>query len=106
MIIFWLLDFVRKAALCIVLIMSRSQLCLQLLVMYMTSFSMMVIATYTQARSTSFTRKMDIFNEVKIIFLMYHMICFTPLVPDANTQFYIGYSCCANLVLGLAVNML
>ena len=48
---------------------------------------------------------MDAFNEVKLIVIMYHMMCFTLFIQDPITKFNIGYSCFIFLVLGLAVNM-
>ena len=49
---------------------------------------------------------MDIFNEAKLILMMYHIILFTPLVPEAETKFKIGYSCCGALVISVIINLL
>ena len=48
---------------------------------------------------------MDVFNEVKLIVIMYHMMLFTMFVPDAGTKFLIGFSCCGIVILGTIINM-
>ena len=47
---------------------------------------------------------MERFNEAKLVIIMYHIICFTDYVPDAETKFYIGYSCILFVIGGLLVN--
>ena len=106
MLVYWLLDFLRKAVLCIALVTVSKHLWFQILVAFMTSVTLIIAVNYSEARAKTFDRRMDIFNEVKLIFLMYHMILFTAFVPDAETKYYIGYSCAINLLIGLAVNML
>ena len=56
------------------------------------------------AKSAKFDRGMDMFNEIKLIVIMYHMACFSGLVPNPEDQYKIGYSCLAVLLLGTAVN--
>ena len=48
---------------------------------------------------------MDRFNEVKLVLIMYHIICFTAFVPDSETKFLIGYSCMGFILIGLLINM-
>ena len=49
---------------------------------------------------------MDIFNEVKFIWIMYHVMLFsqTNLVINSETQFMIGHSCAGSLIIGTFVN--
>ena len=49
---------------------------------------------------------MDIFNEVKLIWIMYHVMLFsqTHLVINSETQFMIGHSCAGSLIVGTFVN--
>ena len=49
---------------------------------------------------------MDMFNEVKLIMIMYHMLLFTMFVPDPETRFLIGYSCFVLVILGICINMM
>mmetsp|Transcript_46320 Transcript_46320/g.61322 ORF Transcript_46320/g.61322 Transcript_46320/m.61322 type:complete len:231 (+) Transcript_46320:378-1070(+) len=105
MVIYWVLDLVRKAVLCVAMVSARNHLWLQMLVVFMTSVTLIIAASYTNARERAYDRRMDIFNEVKLIFLMYHMVLFTAFVPDAQTKYFIGYSCCVNIVGGIVINM-
>ena len=47
---------------------------------------------------------MERFNEAKLVVIMYHIICFTDYVPDAETKFFIGYSCITFVIGGLLIN--
>jgi len=67
---------------------------------------MVIAANHTQARNSEFDRRMDIFNDAKLIVLMYHMILFTEFVSDHKTKLYVGYSCVATLILSVSINML
>ena len=67
----------------------------------------MIIATgHLQVRKTSFAKKMDYFNELKIMTIMYHMMLFTDFVPDPEAQYKMGWSCAVCVTVGLAVNMI
>ena len=48
---------------------------------------------------------METFNEIKLIVITYHMMLFTDFVGDADTEYKIGYSCMAFLLVGTAINM-
>lgn len=63
-------------------------------------------AGYINARKRSADRWMDIFNEVKLIFIMYHLMTFTDFVSDPKTRTKLGLSCCVFLILGTLANML
>jgi len=45
------------------------------------------------------------FSESILMITMYHLICFTPFVPDAEVRFRLGYSVCAFLSFHLAVSL-
>ena len=50
--------------------------------LYVTCLLIAAIGTFTRAKMTKFDRNMDIFNEMKLMVIMYHMMCFSGLVPD------------------------
>ena len=106
MIIYWALDFLRKVTLCLAMTLARFHLWLQMFIFFMTAIMLIIAASYTEARKTAYDKKMDVFNEVKLIFLVYHMILFTAFVPDHETKFNVGYSCAVFLLAGVAANML
>lgn len=49
---------------------------------------------------------MDYFNEIRLILILYHILSFTALVPDAEVKYIMGYSCSTVLVLGIATNLI
>ena len=49
---------------------------------------------------------MNIFNEVKLILIMYHMMLFTMFVPQPEIKYKLGFSCATTVLAGLAVNMI
>ena len=48
---------------------------------------------------------MEIFNEVILMVVMYTIICFSPLVPDVEVRFNIGYICMIAISSHLVVNL-
>ena len=69
-------------------------------------FAQIIVISYCQARNSAFDRRMDLFNEMKIILIMYHIVTFTAMVDDAEAKFIMGYSCATVVVIGVAVNMI
>ena len=45
------------------------------------------------------------FNDVKLIVLLYHVICFSMFVSDPEVKYYIGFSCSATIILGILTNL-
>lgn len=48
----------------------------------------------------------ELFSEVVLMLVIYHMICFTPFVADLEVRFKLGYSVIAVISLHLAVSYL
>lgn len=106
MLFYWFIDYVRKFLLAISVVVYQDQLWLQLLVLTMSSIFIIIANGHIKAKTSKFDQRMEAFNEVKLLLLMYHMLCFTELGPDPETKYTIGYSCSATLILGTAVNMI
>ena len=66
---------------------------------------MAVVIEYSKARISIFDRRMDYFNEIKLIIIMYHLLTFTAFVPDIKSRFMLGYSCAGVILIGVFVNM-
>ena len=49
---------------------------------------------------------MEIFNEIVIIILIYHCLCFTDYLPDVFARYNVGYSCCVVLLINILVNII
>ena len=45
-------------------------------------------------------------NEVLMMFVVYHMICFTPFMPDAETAYNLGYTVISLIAFHLIFNIL
>ena len=74
--------------------------------LYMTSVCIIISAGHIKVRVSAFDRNMDLFNEMKLIWLMYHLMLFTMFVPEVETRNVIGFSCCVVLVIGTIANMI
>ena len=48
----------------------------------------------------------EIFNEVTLMVIMYSIICFSPLVPDVEVRFQLGYICIIAISLHFLVNFI
>lgn len=44
-------------------------------------------------------------NEILIMVVMYHLLIFTPFVPDIETQFLMGYVVCCAVGAHLLINI-
>jgi len=51
------------------------------------------------------TNKFELFSECMVMMVMYHLICFTPFVPDLQIRFKLGYVLIAVISLHLVVSL-
>lgn len=96
----------RKIILALNVVVFQTRFFLQMTSLFISSMFLLLITVQFRTRNTRFSTRMDSFNEIKLIVLMYHMMLFTMAVPDPVVKFNIGYSACVCLVLGTMVNML
>lgn len=47
----------------------------------------------------------EMFSECIVMMVMYHIICFTPFVPDLEVRFRLGYLVCALISSHLVVSL-
>ena len=107
MTIYWGLDYLRKILLCLVVIVAPKLFFVQMGTLYLTSTALTIAACHTNARIRAFDTFMDVFNEAKLIVIMYHLMHFTMYCPpDSELRKDIGYSCFVILVLGILTNMM
>lgn len=71
----------------------------------MTSLNIMYITCFKPFKESSMTR-LEIFNEICILICAYHLLIFTPFVPDVKIQYDIGWSIIAVTALNVGVNMI
>ena len=101
----WFSEHLRKFALVVVVVFTTQQLWLQMFVLFLGSTLLVIISGHTHARPTRSAQLVDQTNEIRLIFIMYHMMLFTSFVPDHEARFDLGYSCSVYVVSGLAINM-
>lgn len=101
----WFLEYFRKASLCFVIILASTHLWLQMLNLIMMSIFIIIAEGYINARKSNFDRNMNLYNEAKLIFIMYHLILFSDFLPNPESQSQVGISCSATLVIGTLINM-
>ena len=105
MVIYWGIEYLRKTLLCLVVIIYPDFIAAQMMILYLTSTALIIAAGYFKARNSSYDRKMDIFQEAKLIVIMYHLMLFTMFVPDLDTRQKVDYSCFVVILLGIAMSM-
>lgn len=76
-----------------------------MIVLFMSSTMIVITAGFIKARRKKADMVMDVFNEVKLVMIMYHMILFTDFVPVIETQETIGISCIGFVIIGTTINM-
>ena len=77
-----------------------------MITLFLTSTALIISAGYFRTRNTSYDRIMDIFNETKLMVIMYHLMLFTMYVPEIETRYTVGNSCFVIVLLGIAINMI
>ncbi len=60
---------------------------------------------YTEPFDTWFEHRLELTNEVNLMFIMYTIICFSPLVNDYKIKSSIGILCIAFIALNLSINL-
>ena len=76
-----------------------------MIVLFNSSILLIIAGGHINVRNSKYDGNMDTFNEVRLIFIMYHMMLFTMYVSDLGVKVQIGYSCSFFVVFGLLVNM-
>ena len=86
MVFYWGIESLRKTLLCLVVIIYPDFIAAQSMILFLTSIALIIAAGYFKARNSSYDRKMDIFQEAKLIVIMYHLMLFTMFVSDLETR--------------------
>lgn len=48
---------------------------------------------------------LELFNEITILVVGYHLLTFSPLVPEAEVRYKMGFVCSGVVLLNVAVNL-
>ena len=85
-------SFYARRFLVIVAILFAKKVCFQILILVLqVVLNIIVVGTADPYESRS-RRFRELLNEFAIMTAVYHVMCFTPFVPDIDTRTYIGYS--------------
>lgn len=77
----------------------------QIIVLNSISTAIVILIGLTQPMNPKSRNKTEIFNEICVIIVIYHCICFTDFLPDANFRYNVGYSCCLCLIFNIIGNV-
>ena len=95
----------RRLLLAIIVVIFKKFLWMQIFLNTMSIIIAVVILGEADYFETRFKRTMEFTNEVLVMFILYNMISFSPLVPEIQTRFYVGYFCCIVEAFALAANL-
>ena len=65
----------------------------------------LLIVEYVRPFSSPSQRRMELFNEVLLILLLYTMMCFTPWISDVETKYQTGYLSCLLVAFHFVFNI-
>jgi len=72
----------------------------------MTVIAQVILLGRVQPFKTKGRIRYEMFSEVVLMFSVYHLICFTPFVPDVEVRFKLGYSCIGVVSFHILVSLL
>jgi hypothetical protein len=97
---------VRKMILIFTVVCLQSFSNLSIIIVNFLSLLMLVTAGFTSAWVCPTKNKLDLVNELFILFVSYHLCLFTDFMPNVFVREYIGYSLvgftCFSVILNLA----
>jgi len=96
---------VRRFILAFIVVYMQTAVIWQISLMTMTIITQVIILGRLQPFVLPSKTKYELFSEVVVMLVMYHLICFTPFVPDVDMRFRLGYSVSAIVIAHLAVSM-
>jgi len=96
---------VRRFIIAFIVVYLQTAVIWQIALMTLTIITQVIILGRLQPFELPSKTKYELFSEVVVMLVMYHLICFTPFVPDVDMRFKLGYSVSAIVIVHLAVSM-
>ena len=96
---------VRRLLLAIIVVLLRTTVIWQISLMTLTVITQVIILGRVEPFLEKNTIRFEIFSEVILMLVMYHMICFTPFVSDIKVRVYLGYMVCAVVCFHLLISL-
>jgi len=79
---------------------------LQIMGLMYLSMAVIIILGLSEPFKTKKANRIEIFNEVSTMFVVYHLMIFTDFVPKVETKFLMGYSVIGVTSFNMLINML
>ena len=97
---------VRRLMIAIAIVIVNQVLIWQIMLMASQIVASVIIIGNVRPYRHPSKRKIEIFNEIILMVVMYTIICFSDLVPNIEARFTIGYVCMATISTHLGVNFI
>jgi len=94
----------RRFLMGLVVVVLRNYLCFQIFLKGISIVASVVISGYVPFETTH-KRKVEFFNEIIVMMVMYCIFCFSDFVPDPQARSSIGFVCCSIVSLHLLSNL-
>lgn len=76
---------------------------LQYFVLTASGIVLVTFICYVWPYNSSLSNRMELINEIVIIFIMYHILCFTDFTQSLTVRHYLGYSVIVCMLLNLII---
>jgi hypothetical protein len=64
-----------------------------------------ILLGHIEPFETRFQQRLEMVNEICLMFVIYPIICFSPFVPSPERKQEMGYIICTFIVFNLAINL-
>ena len=101
----WPVYFLLRRIIMAVMLVEITQLVYQILFVIFQSFLAAILMHQVQPFQLAQLHRVEMFNEVMILFELYAVICFSPWLSDIETKVRTGYAACAILSIHFIVSL-
>ena len=95
----------RRLILAFAVVVCYEYLIAQIYLVWAQCIIALLIIEFARPFNTQSERRMEIFNEINLMLVLYTMMCFTPLVPSIETRLLIGWVACGLVASHLFINL-
>ena len=105
MLLYPIITLVRKLSLIFLLIYSQNNPVLSTIFLNLQSLAMIIVVEWIKPFTSNLQHNLEIFNEICILFVNYHLLTFTDFQPNPEVRDKIGKNLVLLLVLCMIVNI-
>jgi len=96
---------VRRLLLAFMVVFLSTTVIWQISLMAMNVIVQVILLGRVAPFKNRFSNHYEMFSETIVMMVMYHLVCFTPFVPDLEVRFMLGYTVSAVICLHLLVSL-